>query len=89
MPKFSLFSFGLRPGQASFSKIFFDGFDFKKRIIFKKSFQKELTSRSPALTPLSKKEAGNSGIVSGSGAEVISGSFETLLYNWGFSIFCG
>ena len=61
-----------------------------KNVLFSKIIEKkELTSISPALTPLSKKEAGNSGIVSGSGAEVISGSFETLLYNWGFSIFCG
>ena len=37
------------------------------------------------LTPLSKNEAGNSGIVSGSGADVISGSeLEILVYKLGF-----
>ena len=35
-----------------------------------------LTSAELGLTPLSKNEAGSSGIVSGSGAEVMSGSEE-------------
>ena len=47
----------------------------------------ESTSLSPGLTPLSKKLAGSSGIVSGSGAEVMSGSFDKLLYRDGFSTF--
>ena len=40
------------------------------------NLRKFFTSAALGLTPLSKNEAGNSGIVSGSGAEVMSGSEE-------------
>ena len=48
----------------------------KMKIFYRDAVTNAVTSVALGLTPLSKNEAGNSGILSGSGAEVMSGSEE-------------